>query len=303
MRDIYQEITDKIVAALESGTAPWHKPWKTTGAAVAGVPRRPIRHNGIPYAGINVLLLWSQQSACGYASNQWLTFKQALAYDACVRKGERGTMIVYADKFTRTRENATTGEDESYTVPFLKAYTVFNVCQIDGLPDRFLPAAPAPFEPGEEPARNARVDSFVDATGADIRHGGNRAFFAPSSDHVQMPTLAQFESAESYYATLLHEMTHWSGGRARLNRINFARWGDASYAAEELVAEMGAAFLCADLAVSASPRPDHASYIASWLEKLKNDKRAVFTAASAAQRAADYLTAYSAAADGKLAAD
>lgn len=189
----------------------------------------------------------------GYASNQWMTFKQAIALGGCVRKGEHGAMVVYADRTVKTRTNDA-GEEETYAIPFMKAYTVFNVAQVDGLPDdRFY--GPAAVVPVSEHARNARVDAFVDATGADIRHGGNRAFCARQGvGFVQMPHLAQFETAEAYYATLLHELTHWSGHEPRLNRVYGKRFGDEGYAAEELVAELGAAFLCADLAVTAEPR-------------------------------------------------
>jgi antirestriction protein ArdC len=290
MRDVYQEVTDKIVAALEQGTVPWRKSWtpEFKGAKLT----RPIRANGQAYNGVNVLLLWGQQAAMGYTNNQWMTFKQALEFKACVRKGERGTMVVYADRMVKTRTNAA-GEDESYAIPFMKAYTVFNVDQIDGLPDRFRAAAPAPLHEHE---RNARVDNFVSATGATINHGGDRAFFSEGENRIQMPHLGQFDDSEAYYATLLHELTHWSGSARRLNRTFAKRFGDETYAAEELVAELGAAFLCADLQVSDKPRADHASYIASWLRALKSDKRAIFTAAAMASRAAEYLGEFSAAA-------
>lgn len=290
MRDVYQEVTNKIIAELEAGTAPWHKPWAAAGDD-GPIPARPIRSCGTPYNGINVLLLWSEQQLRGYASNQWMTFKQAIALGGCVRKGEKGSMVVYADRSVKTRTNDA-GEEETYAIPFMKAYTVFNVAQVDGLPDRFYRASVV--VPVTEHARNARVDAFVTATGADVRHGGNRAFCAHAGDgFVQMPHLAQFEDAASYYGTLLHELTHWSGHKPRLDRVYGKRFGDEAYAAEELVAELGAAFLCADLGVSAEPRADHASYIASWLKVLRNDKRAIFTAAGMAQRAADYLAAYS----------
>lgn len=290
MRDVYQEITDKICAELERGCAPWHKPWAAAGEG-APVPVRPVRACGTPYNGINVLLLWSEQQRRGYASNQWMTFKQALERGGCVRQGEHGAMVVYADRMVKTRQNDA-GEDEQYAIPFLKAYTVFNVAQIDGLPERYY--APVVAAPVSEPERNAAVDAFVAATGAVVRHGGDRAFCArQGAGLIQMPHLAQFESAESYYATLLHELTHWSGHEPRLNRVYGKRFGDEAYAAEELVAELGAAFLCADLAVVAEPREDHASYIASWLKVLRNDKRAIFTAASLASRAAEYLAAFS----------
>jgi antirestriction protein ArdC len=293
MKDVYQQVTNTIITALESGTAPWHKPWSPTLPGAKVNAQRPIRATGEAYNGVNVLLLWSRQMASGYTSPQWMTFKQALALGGCVRKGEKGEMVVYADRSVKTRHNDATGEDETYAIPFMKAYTVFNTEQIDGLPARFTT------RPVEAPVavetRNASVDAWVSATGADVRHGGDRAFFIPSADYVQMPHLAQFDDAEAYYATLLHELTHWTHGTGRIEReFGRKRWGDEGYAAaEELVAEMGAAFLCADLGVSASPRADHASYIEWWLRVLKNDKRAIFTAAGHAQRAADYLHGFS----------
>jgi antirestriction protein ArdC len=181
------------------------------------------------------------------------------------------------------------GEEQEVAVPFLKSYTVFNSEQIDGLPARFYASA------SQQPNITERIeqaDRFFAGTGADIRHGGGMAYYAPGQDFVQMPAFASFRTAEAYYATLSHEMTHWTRPASRLAReFGRQRWGDEGYAIEELVAEMGAAFLCADLGLTLEIRDDHAAYIASWLKVLKNDKRAVFTAASHAQRAADYLHA------------
>jgi antirestriction protein ArdC len=283
--DVYQKVTDKIVAELEQGIRPWLKPWNAEHAA--GRIVRPLRANGIPYRGINVLMLWSEAIEKGYASPMWMTFKQALELNAHVRKGERGSLVVYADKITCTDTDRETGEKAERAIPFMKGYTVFNVEQIEGLPEHYY-AKPAPRS--ETVQRIARAESFFAATGATVRHGGNMAFYAISHDRVQMPPIEAFRDAESYYATLAHEMTHWTRHPSRLDRdFGRKRFGDEGYAMEELVAELGSAFLSADLELTPEIRDDHAAYIASWLKVLKEDRRAVFTAASHAQRAADYL--------------
>jgi len=283
--DVYQKITDQIVSELEKGVRPWLKPWNAEHAA--GRITRPLRGNGIPYRGINVLMLWSAAMEKGYAAPIWMTFKQALELKACVRKGEHGSLVVYADKIVRTETDAETGEEAAHAIPFLKAYTVFNCEQIDGLPERFYAKA----EPRSETVqRIERAESFLAATGATVRHGGNRAYYSISTDHVQMPPLESFRDAESYYATLAHEATHWTRHPSRLDRdFGRKRYGDEGYAMEELTAELGAAFLCADLELTPEVRDDHSAYIGSWIKVLKNDKRAIFTAASHAQRAADFL--------------
>jgi antirestriction protein ArdC len=283
--DVYQKITDQIVSELEKGVRPWLKPWNAEHAA--GRITRPLRANGIPYRGINVLMLWSAAMEKGYAAPIWLTFKQAIDLKACVRKGEHGSLVVYADKIIRTETDAETGEESAQAIPFLKAYTVFNVEQIDGLPERFYAKA----EPRSATVqRIERAESFLAATGAVVRHGGNRAYYSISTDHVQMPPFEAFRDAESYYATLAHEATHWTRHPSRLDRdFGRKRYGDEGYAMEELVAELGSAFLAADLELTPEVRDDHAAYIASWIKVLKDDKRAIFSAASHAQRAADFL--------------
>jgi len=216
----------------------------------------------------------------------WMTFRQALALDAHVRKGERGATVVYANRFTRT-ETDVRGQDVEREIPFLKAYTVFNVEQIEGLPAHFhAPAAPQ-LDPE---ARIANADDFFAATRADVRHGGTHAYYAIEPDYVQLPPFGCFADAEAYYATLAHECTHWTRHPSRLNRdFGRKRWGDGGYAQEELVAELGAAFLCADLGLELTPREDHSAYIENWLQVLENDRRFIFTAAAHAQRACDYL--------------
>ena len=269
---------------MRAGTRPWLKPWNAEHAA--GRITRPLRHNGIPYRGINVITLWMTATARGYACPIWLTYKQAQELGAQVRKGEHGELVVFASKITRT-ETTEKGDETEREIPFLKGYTVFNAEQIDNLPPHFTaPAAPT-LDPVQ---RIAHAESFFAATGADIRHGGDRAFYAVQPDRVQMPPFETFRDAESYYATLAHECTHWTKHETRLNReFGRKRWGDEAYAAEELVAELGSAFLCADLGLTPEPRADHASYIENWLRVLKNDKRAIFTAAAHAERAAAFL--------------
>jgi antirestriction protein ArdC len=283
--DVYDRITNQIVAELEKGVRPWHRSWNAEHAA--GRITRPLRANGISYQGINVLMLWSAALDKGYAAPIWMTFKQALELKANVRKGEHGSLVVYADKIIRTETDTDTGEESERAIPFMKGYTVFNVEQIDGLPEHYY-AKPAPRT--ETVQRIERVEKFFAATGATVRHGGNRAFYSPASDCVQMPPFESFRDAESYYATLAHEGTHWTRHPSRLDRdFGRKRFGDEGYAVEELVAELGSAFLCADLELTPEVREDHASYIASWIKVLKNDKRAIFSAASHAQRAADFL--------------
>jgi antirestriction protein ArdC len=288
--DIYQRVTAQIVASLEQGVRPWLKPWNAEHAA--GRITRPLRGNGVPYQGINVLMLWGAAVERGYAAPIWMTFKQALELGGCVRKGEKGSQVVYASTFSRTETDGESGEESERDIPFLKGYTVFNAEQIDGLPAHFTAPAETPLDPVQ---RIAHAERFFSATGATVRHGGNQAYYRMASDVVQMPFFETFRDAESYYATLAHELTHWTRHPSRLDRsFGRKRFGDEGYAMEELVAELGAAFLSADLGLTPEPREDHAAYIGNWLNVLKNDKRAIFTAASHAQRAADFIAAFAA---------
>jgi antirestriction protein ArdC len=298
-QDVYSRITSQIVASLEQGVRPWVKPWNAEHAA--GRITQPLRFNGQPYLGINILSLWMSAAAQGFAAPIWMTFRQAIELNAHVRKGEKGSLVVYANAITRTERDEKTGEDVEHGIPYLKGYTVFNVEQIDGLPDHYYAKAAPRLDPV---ARIDRADKFFAGSKATIRHGGNRAYYAQEVDYVQMPPFECFRDAESYYSTLAHELTHWTKHPSRLAR-DFGRkqWGDEGYAQEELVAELGAAFLCAYLELAGDPREENASYIANWLEVLRNDSRFIFKAAAHAQRAADYLAAFSRAADGTAATD
>lgn len=281
--DVYARVTAKIVADLEAGIRTWSRPWNAAHAA--GPVSRPLRANGTPYRGVNVLLLWIEAEEKRYTAPIWMTYRQAAELGAQVRKGEHGALVVYADHFTKT-ETGDDGEESERSIPFLKGYTVFNVEQIDGLPAHYTARASVPTSPLP---RLEVAEAFFAATGAQVQHGGNRAFYSPSRDLVQMPPRDSFQDAESYAGTLAHELTHWTSHPTRLARSLGKRFGDDAYAAEELIAELGAAFLCADLGIAATPREDHAGYLAHWLQVLKADHRAIFTAASQAQRAADYL--------------
>lgn len=284
--DVHARITDRIVVDLERGVRPWIQPWSAANGA--GRITRPLRHNGLPYQGINVVLLWSEAVARGFASPIWMTFKQALELGGNVRKGETGTTVVYANRFTRT-ETDEHGDEVERAIPFLRAYAVFCVDQIEGLPEHFYARPAAPAAPAH---RIAHADAFFANTGAVIRHGGDKAFFAPSLDLIQMPPFDSFRDPESYYATLAHETVHWAGAEHRLNRDLSRYHSDRSERArEELIADLGACFVSADLGIvpELEPRADHASYLASWLAVLANDKRFIFSAAAHAQRACAYL--------------
>ncbi len=290
---LYDEVTAKIIAQLEAGVFPWVQPW-STAAAVPGLPRNAI--SGRLYSGINVLILWGAVVEGAYPSQDWLTFRQALAAGGCVRKGERGQTVFYADRFTPERERAqgqasaqehgAAPDGEPRSIPFLKRFTVFNAAQCDGLPAR-LPTDPTPLPPCEQ---NARAEGLIAATGADFRIGGARAFYDLGGDFVQVPPQAAFDQPIDYYRTALHELGHWSGSKTRLARDQSGAFGTTLYAREELCAELASAFLCAHLGIVPTVR--HADYLGQWLAVLRADSRAIFKAASQASKAADYLLAF-----------
>jgi antirestriction protein ArdC len=283
-KDCYQEITNAIIADLEKGVRPWVKPWDGGNA----IPCRPLRITGEPYRGINVLLLWSAANQHGYLSAHWLTFQQALHQGGHIRKGEKSTTVVFSGTLTRTEQDDN-GEEQEKVIPFLKAYSVFNIDQTEGLSEKYqAPAATAPTL--RENARNENIDRFIANTGVEVIHGGDRACYSPLEDRIYMPNIERFKDSDAYAAVILHEATHATMRDDRCPRkFRSSVHGVANYAREELIAELGAAFLCADLQISLTPRADHAEYIAGWLEVLRNDKRAIFQAAATAQRATDYL--------------
>lgn len=283
-QDVYTSVTNKIIADLEKGNLTWTKPWKSKD--FGGCVSLPLRSDGQPYQGINVLTLWGTAIDKGYVRPVWMTFKKAKELGGQVKKGEKGTLVVYANKFEKSEVNEK-GEETTSTIPFLKGYTVFNAEQISGLPEKFY-TTPSPAE--DTKTRLESVEKFIADTKAIIQHGGNKAFYSPTHDMIQMPPSPSFRDIESYYATLAHELTHWTNHPTRLDRqFGQKRFGNSAYAMEELVAEIGSAFLCAALGITPETREDHAAYIQSWLSVLKKDNRAIFTAASHAQRAVDYL--------------
>jgi antirestriction protein ArdC len=283
-QDVYTRITDKIVADLEQGVRTWMKPWNAGNTA--GRITRPLRHNGVAYSGINILMLWAEAVTQGFTAPIWMTFRQATELNAYVRKGEKGSLVVYANAITRTEEGDN-GEETEREIHYMKGYTVFNVEQIDGLPEQYYGKPEVQMTPVE---RIAHAEEFFKSTKSDIRYRGDRAYYSQDGDYIQIPVIEAFRDAESFYATLAHESAHWTKHPARLDR-SFSRkaWGDEGYAREELVAELASAFLCADLGLTPEVRDDHAAYIAEWLKVLQNDKRAIFSAAANAQKAVDYL--------------
>ena len=283
-QDVYTRITDKIIADLEQGVRTWMKPWNAGNTA--GRITRPLRHNGVPYSGINILMLWAEAVSQGFGAPIWMTFRQATELGAHVKKGEKGSLVVYANAITKTEEGDN-GEETEREIHFMKGYTVFNVEQVEGLPEIYYAKPEVKTTPVE---RISHAEAFFKATGADVRYRGDRAYYSNDGDYIQLPVIEAFRDAESFYATLAHESAHWTKHSSRLDR-EFGRkqWGDEGYAREELVAELSSAFLCADLGITPEVRDDHASYIAAWLTVLKNDKRAIFSAAAHAQKAVDYL--------------
>lgn len=283
-QDVYTRVTNKIIDDLEKGNLTWTQPWKSND--FGGCVSLPLRSDGTPYQGINVLTLWGTATERGYTRPVWMTFKKAKELGGCVKKGEKGTLVVYANTFAKS-EVDDKGEETISTIPFLKGYTAFNVEQITGLPEKFYTT---PSHTVDTKTRLESAENFIANTKAAIQHGGNRAFYSPSLDKIQMPPSQSFYDIEGYYATLAHEITHWTNHPSRLDRkFGTKRFGNFSYAMEELVAEIGAAFLCANLGITLETREDHAAYIQSWLTVLKKDNRAIFTAASHAQRAVEYL--------------
>ena len=284
---LYQEVTDKIIAELEAGRMPWVQPWGRPGInASLGLPQNAA--TGRKYSGINILILWSAVVERGFTGQSWLTFRQALALGAHVRKSEKGTTVVYADRFVPDGERTRAEEagEEPEAIPFLKRFTVFNTDQCADLSTDVSAAAP----PAPENLILPQAEALIHATGADLRIGGDRAFFSPADDYIQLPPPAAYFEPINWHRTVFHELGHWSGHAARLNRDLSGRYGSPAYSREELVAEMASAFVCA--ALSIAPTVRHADYLGAWLEVLREDNRTIIRAASAASKAADYVLAF-----------
>jgi len=282
--DIHQTVTDSIVRAIETGAGEATLPWHRSGLG-GMLPKNAASEN--PYNGINILSLWATAQERGYHHSLWGTYKQWQSLEAQVRGGEKAALVVFYKQFEVDPNPEDDADDGSRRVA--RASWVFNVAQVDN----FKPVEP----PAEMPKlqRHARVDAFITATGVDIRYGGAMAYYRPSTDHVQMPDEWRFREAdptvrsESFYSIIGHELTHWTAPKQRCDRQLGKRFGDDAYACEELVAELGAAFLCAEFAISPQPRKDHASYIDHWLKVMKGDNRAIFSAAARASEAVRYL--------------
>ncbi len=285
--NLYDEITGKIIAELEAGRFPWAQPWgKATAKAPLGLPQNAS--TGRAYSGINILILWGAVVQHGFPGQGWLTFRQAQSLGGNVRKGERGTTVVYADRFTpedEKRRARETGEEPG-KIPFLKRFTVFNTAQCEGLPEDIAVAMPPPPPDLIEP----RVEALIKATGIDFRIGGDRAYYVPALDHVLVPPQQAFFESINWHRTALHELGHATGHASRLARDFSGSFGTKKYAFEELIAEMSAAFCCASLGIVPTVR--HADYIGSWLEVLREDNRAIVRAASQASKAADWILSF-----------
>jgi len=282
---LYSQVTAKIVSELEAGRVPWVQPWGRAKAAL-GLPQNAA--SARRYSGINVLILWGAVVERGFSAQSWLTFRQALSLGGHVRKGEAGTMVVFADRFVPKdrRDNAKGDERRDASVPFLKRFTVFNIEQCDGLPENLYASAP----PAPEKLILPEAEALIRATAAKFRVGGSEAFYSPGCDTVHVPPPQAFFEPINWHRTAFHELGHWTGHASRLNRDQAGSFRSKSYAREELVAEMAGAFVCA--ALNILPTVRHADYLGEWLSLLREDSRAIFRAASAASKAADFILAF-----------
>jgi len=274
--DIKQTVTNTIIDMLEQGGLQSRPFWNQ--ASAIGLPCNG--KTGAPYSGVNILILWACALKRCYSSPVWLTYKQAHDLGGQVRAGEKSVMCVYFEMVKA--KNQTTGDDDSF-YPMCKPFWLFNVAQIDGLPSALIPSQSCPFQPINE------AQQFLDHCGADIRHGFDKACYVPAKDHILLPFQDAFACPENYYATALHELTHWTGHHSRLNRDFNNRFGSEGYALEELIAEIGSAFICAHLGFVKATIEDHASYVENWLRVLRNDKNAIFTASKQASLAFDLI--------------
>ena len=281
-QSLYAQVTERVIAELEAGRLPWVQPWDAASCGCA-MPANGV--TGRRYSGINVLILWAAVIEGRYASQRWLTYRQAELVGGHVRKGERGTTVCYADRFTpKGEEQKARDEDrDARQVAFLKRFTVFNVDQCEGLPEELTHVV----EPTTLADLLPSVQALIRNSGADIRFGGGEAYYAPLADYVALPPQVAFPEPINWYRTALHELGHWTGHSSRLDRNQRGGFGGADYAREELVAEMASAFACASLSISPTVR--HADYIGSWLAVLREDEKAIFRAGSAASKAANFL--------------
>ncbi len=276
MDDIYQQVTNQILEAMETSQGQGRRLWDAQ-------PSLPLNlATGKPYTGMNTLILWGAAMARGFQSPYWLTFKQAQTMGGQVRKGERSELCIFYKPWESTETNAETGEMETKTGAVLKSFRVFNLDQIDGI------EAPAT-EPRGAFEILADAESLLQHTPAPIREGGDRACYVPSADEIHMPARTTFVSPEAFYSVACHEMTHATGHKSRLDRDLSGRFGTEAYAMEELIAELGAAFLAAEISILPTTREDHACYLAIWIKVLKGDKKAIFTAAAQASKAAAFI--------------
>jgi antirestriction protein ArdC len=268
IHDLYRTITESIIAELETGAIPWVRPWKGTNIMPTNAA------TGKRYNGINIPILWYIAEKRGFPHHLWCTYRQACEIGAQVRKGEHAAHIVYTSSYVKMVD------ETPESTRFLKSYAVFNVAQLDG------------YELAEEQSssqieRDARADDVISATSAVIQYGGSDACYIPSQDVIRMPQPDQFRDSGNFYATMFHELGHWSGDTKRLDRDLSGRFGSKAYAAEELIEELCSAFVCAAIGIQGELR--HAGYIDSWIKLLRDDDRALFTAASKASQAADFI--------------
>jgi antirestriction protein ArdC len=284
--DVYERVTSQIVNAIEAGVGSWRMPWHTSGR-FAFSPINVVSKK--PYRGVNTVCLWAAAQAKGYERGEWATYQQWQEHGAQVRRGEKATLVVFWKFANSTAETQEDGEEatvSSSRLLFTRGYSVFNAAQVDGYKPK--PDSDTPIE-----QRIERVETFFGRIPARVIHHGNRALYSPTDDTIMLPPFAAFFAPHDYYSTRAHETGHWTAAAGRCNRELGKRFGDSAYAVEELVAELTAAFTLANLGLSTEPRADHSQYIASWLQVLRADKRAIFTAASKAQQAADFMVAQS----------
>jgi len=286
-RDAAQAITDLIIRKIEEGTPPWRRPWTKRGGGGA-----PLRANGVRYSGINALYLWAVADTLGYRSRYWMTYAQAQKLGGQVRRGEASQPSVYFNSVKKEERDDVTGEDTVRTIRFMRSYSVFNCDQIDGLPVHFYPDD-VDEEPLEPSAKREAIAAFFEPIPIEVRHGGDRAFYAPGADYVQLPHKTAFVTEDHYAATLGHELSHATGHPDRLDRTFGKRFGDKAYAFEELVAEITSGRICYELELPPELHDSHASYVDHWLQILKADKSAIITAAAKSEQAFAWLAAHS----------